>query len=73
MITNIILVHGAWADGSCWNKVIPMLASKGSSVTAVQLPLTGFDDDVAAVQRAIALADGDVVLVGHSYAGAVIG
>jgi pimeloyl-ACP methyl ester carboxylesterase len=73
MITNVILVHGAWADGSCWNKVIPMLAANSLSATAVQLPLTRFENDVAAVRRAIGLADGDVVLVGHSYAGAVIG
>jgi pimeloyl-ACP methyl ester carboxylesterase len=73
MVSNIILVHGAWADGSCWNKIIPLLTAKTLSVTAVQLPLTSFEDDVAAVRRAIALADGDVVLVGHSYAGAVIG
>lgn len=72
-VSNAILVHGAWADGSSWAKVIPLLAVKGLTVTAVQLPLTTFDDDVAAVERAIALADGDVVLVGHSYAGAVIG
>jgi pimeloyl-ACP methyl ester carboxylesterase len=72
-IFNVILVHGAWADGSCWDKVIPLLADKGMAVTAVQLPLTSFDADVAAVRRAIALAEGDVVLVGHSYAGAVIG
>jgi pimeloyl-ACP methyl ester carboxylesterase len=73
MISNIILVHGAWADGSCWTKVIPMLAASGMAVTAVQLPLTSFENDVAAVRRAIALAEGDVVLVGHSYSGAVIG
>ncbi|MCP1375775.1 alpha/beta hydrolase [Dyella lutea] len=72
-IPNVILVHGAWADGSTWSKVIPLLARKGLTATAVQLPLTGFDADVAAVQRAIALAEGEVVLVGHSYAGAVIG
>jgi pimeloyl-ACP methyl ester carboxylesterase len=72
-IFNVILVHGAWADGSSWNKVIPLLTAKGMTVTAVQLPLTSFDADVAAVRRAIALAEGDVVLVGHSYAGAVIG
>ena len=72
-IFNVILVHGAWADGSCWGKVIPLLADKGVAATAVQLPLTSFEADVAAVRRAIALAEGDVVLVGHSYAGAVIG
>jgi pimeloyl-ACP methyl ester carboxylesterase len=72
-ISNVILVHGAWADGSSWAKVIPLLADKGMTVTAVQLPLTSFEADVGSVRRAIALADGDVVLVGHSYAGAVIG
>jgi pimeloyl-ACP methyl ester carboxylesterase len=72
-VSNVILVHGAWADGSSWAKIIPLLAAKGMSVTAVQLPLTSFEADVAAVGRAIALAQGDVVLVGHSYAGAVIG
>ena len=73
MISNVILVHGAWADGSSWAKVIPLLVEQGAAVTAVQLPLTSFEADVAAVRRAITLADGDVVLVGHSYAGAVIG
>jgi pimeloyl-ACP methyl ester carboxylesterase len=72
-VSNVILVHGAWGDGSNWAKVIPLLAEKGLAVMAVQLPLTGFEADVAAVRRAIALAEGDVVLVGHSYAGAVIG
>jgi pimeloyl-ACP methyl ester carboxylesterase len=71
-ISNIILVHGAWADGSSWAKVVPLLADQGLNVTAVQLPLNAFDADVATVRRAIALAEGDVVLVGHSYAGAVI-
>jgi len=72
-IANVILVHGAWADGSAWSKVVPLLTEKDMKVTAVQLPLSSFDADVAAVRRAIALAEGDVVLVGHSYAGAVIG
>lgn len=72
-ISNVILVHGAWADGSSWAKVVPLLAAKGMTVTAVQLPLSSFDADVATVRRAIALAEGEVVLVGHSYAGAVIG
>jgi pimeloyl-ACP methyl ester carboxylesterase len=71
--SNIILVHGAWADGSSWAKIIPLLTAKGKAVAAVQLPLTSFEADVAAVRRAIALTDGDIVLVGHSYAGAVIG
>ena len=72
-ISNVILVHGAWADGSSWAKVIPLLAARGFNVTAVQLPLSSFEADVATVRRAIALAEGEIVLVGHSYAGAVIG
>jgi pimeloyl-ACP methyl ester carboxylesterase len=72
-VSNVVLVHGAWGDGSNWAKVIPILAKKGLAVVAVQLPLTSFEADVAAVRRAIALTEGDVVLVGHSYAGAVVG
>jgi len=68
----VILVHGAWADGSSWSKVIPHLASRGHHVTAVQLPLSSVANDVATVARAIALESGPVVLVGHSYGGAVI-
>ena len=71
-IKNIVLVHGAWVDGSSWSKVIPLLESKGFHVTAVQLPLTSLADDVAATMRAIAREDGPVLLVGHSYGGAVI-
>src|SRR4051812_4057618 len=71
-IRNIVLVHGAWADGSSWSKVIPLLEAWGLHTTAVQLPLTSFSDDVAATQRAIAKQDGPVLLVGHSYGGAVI-
>jgi pimeloyl-ACP methyl ester carboxylesterase len=69
---NIILVHGAWADGSSWSRVIPLLNAKGLHVTAVQLPLTSLADDAATVKRAIALENGPVVLVGHSYGGSVI-
>ncbi|ANN57165.1 hypothetical protein A9174_10570 [Mesorhizobium loti NZP2037] len=72
-VSTVILVHGAWADGSSWAKIIPLLTAKGMTVTAVQLPLTSFEADVAAVGRAVALAQGEVVMVGHSYAGAVIG
>ncbi len=68
----VILVHGAWADGSSWSKVIPLLERGGFHVTAVQLPLTSIADDVATVARAIALAPGPVLLVGHSYGGIVI-
>lgn len=69
---NVVLVHGAWADGSSWDKVIPLLEAKGLHVVAVQLSLTSLDNDVATVKRALALQDGPIVLVGHSYAGAVI-
>src|SRR6201996_8271229 len=71
-VRNIVIVHGAWADGSSWFKVIPLLQAKGLHVVAVQNPLTSLADDVAATKRAIDLADGPVVLVGHSYGGAVI-
>ena len=69
---NIVLVHGALADGSCWSKVIVLLQAKGFHVVAVQNPLTSLADDVAATKRIIALQDGPVILVGHSYAGVVI-
>lgn len=69
---NVVLVHGAWADGSSWAKVIPILQAAGLHVTSVQNPLTSLDDDVAATRRALALQDGPTVLVGHSYAGSVI-
>lgn len=71
-VKTVLLVHGAWADGSSWSKVIPLLEAKGLRVVAVQIPLTSFADDVAATQRAIALESGPVLLVGHSYGGAVI-
>jgi pimeloyl-ACP methyl ester carboxylesterase len=71
-ITNIVLVHGAWADASSWSKVIPLLAAKGLKVTAVQLPLNSYEADVATVRRAIDLEDGTIVLVGHSYGGSVV-
>jgi pimeloyl-ACP methyl ester carboxylesterase len=71
-VKNIVFVHGAWADGSSWSKVIPLLEAKGLHVVAVQNPLTSLADDVAATKRAIALQDGPVILVGHSYGGAII-
>jgi pimeloyl-ACP methyl ester carboxylesterase len=71
-VRNAVLVHGAWADGSSWSKVIPILEKAGLHVTAVQNPLTSFEDDVAATKRAIALQDGPVILVGHSWGGIVI-
>jgi pimeloyl-ACP methyl ester carboxylesterase len=71
-VRNIVLVHGAWADGSSWSKIIPLLEKKGYHVTAVHLPFTTLADDAAAVKRIIALQDGPVLLVGHSYGGVVI-
>lgn len=71
-VKNVVLVHGAFADGSSWTKVIAILQAKGFNVTAVQNPLTSLDDDVAATRRALALQTGPVILVGHSWAGAVI-
>ncbi len=71
-VKNIVLVHGAFADGSSWAKIIPQLQNEGYNVIAVQNPLTSFADDVAAARRAIAQADGPVLLVGHSYGGMVI-
>ena len=70
--THVLLVHGAWADGSSWSKVIALLQAKGISAVAVQIPLTSLSNDVATVKRAIALQDGPVILAGHSYGGAVI-
>ena len=71
-VTRVVLVHGAWADGSSWARVIPLLESRGLDVVAVQLPLTSLADDVATVQRALAREDGPVLLVAHSYGGVVI-
>lgn len=71
-VHNVVLVHGAYADGSSWNEVIPRLQAAGLHVTSVQNPLTSLADDVAAVQRVLALQDGPTVLVGHSWAGTVI-
>src|SRR5882672_4846398 len=70
--TNVVLVHGAWADGSSWSKVIPLLQKKDLNVVATQLPLTSIEDDVAATRRLLATVNGPVVLVGHSYGGVVI-
>ncbi|KAF1016955.1 MAG: hypothetical protein GAK31_00214 [Stenotrophomonas maltophilia] len=70
--SNVVLVHGAWADGSSWAQVIPLLQRAGLHVTAVQNPLTSLGDDVAATRRALAQQQGPTVLVGHSYAGNVI-
>src|SRR5256885_16156388 len=66
-IKNVVLVHGAFADGSSWSKVITLLQDKGYTVTAVQLPLSSLEQDVAATRRALARQDGPVILVGHSW------
>ena len=71
-VKNVVLVHGAFADGSSWARVIPLLQAKGYNVIAVQNPLTSLADDVAAAKRAIAQMDGQVLLVAHSYGGMVI-
>ena len=69
---TIVFVHGLWADGTCWNKVIPSLLEQGFNVISVQNPTTSLEDDVAATKRAIKLAGGDVILVSHSWGGFVI-
>jgi pimeloyl-ACP methyl ester carboxylesterase len=71
-VKNIVLVHGAFADGSSWFRVIPILQAKGYNVTAVQNPLTSFADDLATTNRALARQTGPVILVGHSWGGVVI-
>src|SRR5712672_1540439 len=69
---TVVLVHGAFADGSSWDRVIPLLQAKGLKVVAVQNPLTSLADDVAAAKRVIDAQSGPVILVGHSWAGTVI-
>jgi pimeloyl-ACP methyl ester carboxylesterase len=69
---TVVFVHGAWADGSSWSKVILRLQQKGIETLSVQNPLTSLADDVAAVNRALDGISGSVVLVGHSWGGAVI-
>ena len=69
---TVVLVHGAWADGSCWSHVILPLRNNGLNVTAAPIPLTSLSDDSAALRRVIERTDGPLTLVGHAYAGAVI-
>jgi pimeloyl-ACP methyl ester carboxylesterase len=71
-IRNIVLVHGAWADGSGWKGVYDILAKDGYNVSIVQEPETSFDEDVIATKRVLALQDGPCILVAHSYGGSVI-
>jgi pimeloyl-ACP methyl ester carboxylesterase len=70
--TTVVLVHGAWADGSSWTRVITPLQSRGLRVLAAPIPLTSLSDDIAALERALERTNGPVVLVAHAYAGAVI-
>ena len=70
---SVVLVHGAWADGSSWSKIITTLVADGIKVAAAPLPLTSFQDDVAALDCALERMQGPVVLAAHAYAGAVIG
>jgi pimeloyl-ACP methyl ester carboxylesterase len=71
-VKNVVLVHGAWADGSGWKGVYDILVKDGYKVTIVQEPETTFQEDVAATKRVLALQDGPCILVAHSYGGAVI-
>jgi pimeloyl-ACP methyl ester carboxylesterase len=71
-VRNIVLVHGAFADGSGWRGVYDELTARGYAVSIVQNPLTSFADDVAATRRVLNRQDGPVILVGHSYAGSII-
>jgi len=71
-VKNVVLVHGAFADGSGWRGVYDELTSRGYRVTIVQNPLTSLADDVAATKRALAMQDGPTILVGHSWGGTVI-
>jgi pimeloyl-ACP methyl ester carboxylesterase len=71
-VPNIVLVHGAWADGSGWKGVYDILVKDGYKVSIVQEPETSFKEDVAATKRVLAQQDGECILVAHSYGGAVI-
>jgi pimeloyl-ACP methyl ester carboxylesterase len=71
-VSNIVFVHGAWANSSAWDKVMPLIEAAGLTGTAVSLALASLPEDAAIVKRAIALIDGPLLLVGHSYGGSVI-
>ncbi len=71
-VKNIVIVHGALADGSGWRKATDILQKRGFNVTIVQQPITSLDDDVAATKRVLDLQEGPTLLVGHSYGGMVI-
>ena len=69
---NIVLVHGAWADGSCWSGVIERLQAEGFQVRAPQFPLSSLADDVARLRQVLEFQDGPTIVVGHSYGGQII-
>jgi pimeloyl-ACP methyl ester carboxylesterase len=69
---NIVLVHGAWADGSCWSGVIERLQADGYHVTAPQFPLTALADNVARLRQVLDLQDGPTIVTGHSYGGQIM-
>src|SRR6202051_2033273 len=71
-VKNIVLVHGAWVNGSGWKPVYEILVKHGYHVSVAEHPLTSFGDDITAVKRVIAMQDGPIILVGHSYGGAII-
>ena len=71
--STVVLVHGAWADGSCWKELILPLERQGLKAACAPIPLTSLSDDVSALTRALEQTSGPVVLVGHAYGGAVIG
>src|SRR5258708_20434301 len=70
---TVVLVHGAWAECASWTEIILPLQKQGLGVVCAPIPLTSLSDDVAALDRTLARIEGDIVLVGHAYAGAVIG
>jgi len=70
---TIVVIHGAWADGSSWEPVIRKLQGEGLNVVAAPIPLTSLGEDAAALRRTIARTQGPVIVVGHAYAGAVVG
>src|SRR6201986_5074586 len=70
--TNVVLVHGLFADGSCWSEVIARLQAAGLNATAVQNPLTTLPEAVASTERVLARMDGPTVLVGHSFSGMIV-
>jgi pimeloyl-ACP methyl ester carboxylesterase len=71
-LPNVVLVHGAWADGSCWSSVIESMQAKGYDVTAPQFPETSTENDVARLRQALARVEGPAILAGHSYGGQIM-